>query len=115
MVPLSPLSGFVDLCLGRFGVGRWSVPVRRQGNPTTDSLIAARLDSFRVYNYDYSVHTCYSLDVQTRSLQSVSCVEDSRGLQFISAIFSSLDSFPAQPCTCRRHNGAVSTDGWSCV
>ena len=88
--------------------GRWSVPVRRQGNPTTDSLITARLDSFRVYNYDYSVHTCYILDVQTRSLKSVSRVDDSRGLQFVSAILSGLDSFPAQPCTCRRHNGAVS-------
>ena len=76
------------------------MPVRRQGNPTTDSPIAARLDSFRVYDYNYSVHTCYILDLQTRSLQSVPRVEDSRGLQFVSAILSSLDSFPAQPCTC---------------
>jgi hypothetical protein len=29
--------------------------------------------------------------------------------QLVSAVISSLDSFPAQPCTCRRHNGAVST------
>jgi len=80
-----------------------------KGTPTADSLIAARLDSFRVYDYNYSLHTCYILDVQTWSLQSVSRTEDSRGLQFVSAILSSLDNFPAQPCTCRRHIGAVST------
>jgi len=104
-VPPSPLSGSVAWPFW----GRWSVPVRRQGNPTTDSPIAARLDSFRVYDYNYSVHTCYILDLQTRSLQSVLRVEDSRGLQFVSAILSSLDNFPAQPCACRRHIGAVST------
>jgi hypothetical protein len=108
-VQLFPLSGFVDLWLYRFGVGGACHPGVK-GTPTTDSLIAARLDSFRVYNHNYNLHTYFILDVQTWSLQSVSCVEDHRGLQLVSTVLSSLDSFPAQPCTCRRHNGAVSTN-----
>jgi hypothetical protein len=35
-------------------------------DPTTDSLIAARLDSFCVYNYIYSLQTYSIMDIQTR-------------------------------------------------
>jgi hypothetical protein len=65
MMPLFPLSAFVDLWLCRFGVGG-ACQSDLKGTPTTDSLIAARSDSFRVYNHNYSVHTYSIIDVQTR-------------------------------------------------
>jgi hypothetical protein len=89
---LSPLRGFEDLWLCRFGVGgvcKFSVKTR-------DSLIAERLDTVRICSHKSSVHMSFILEEQTRLLLSVPSVEDSRGRRLDLNSPANLDSFPAQ-------------------
>jgi hypothetical protein len=99
-MPLFPLRGLVDLWLCRFEVDGW--PVQCQDTRQPD-YIAERLDTVRICNDDSSVHTSFISDEQTSLLPSLPRVKDSRGLRLDLRSLANLDSFSAQPCTCRRH------------
>jgi hypothetical protein len=93
--------GFVALWLCRFGVGG----ACQFSAKTRDSMTTERLSTVRVYNHNSSVHMSSILDEQARLLPSVPLVEDIRGLRLDLTSPANLDSFSAQPCTYRRHEG----------